>query len=231
MRSDDELVATLFVTIAAVVLHQLADDRTLGMPDRKTATQLGRETQKIEFGREFAVIAFGRLFKPLQICLEIFLRGPGGSVNSLKHRVSFIATPISASNSHEFEMSKTTGVGDVWPTTQINKPRRVLVGAYKTGLGCRRGIVGCATNDFALVLVSAEQFERGVFRDLVANERLLFLDDLAHPSVEAIEIVGRERSAIGKFEVVIKAVFDRRADCEGGTRKEIEHGLSEHMGR
>ena len=51
VRREDELVAAGDVTLAAVVLHQLADDRTLRMPDRQTAAELVREAQQIELGR------------------------------------------------------------------------------------------------------------------------------------------------------------------------------------
>ena len=76
-----------------------------------------------------------------------------------------------------------------------------------------------------------EKFESRIFSDFIADERLLLFDDLAHSGVETIEIVWGKCSAIGKLEVVVEPVFDRRADSEGRPGKEIEDGLSEHVGR
>ncbi|CAB4796044.1 unannotated protein [freshwater metagenome] len=79
--------------------------------------------------------------------------------------------------------------------------------------------------------MSTEKLKRSIFSDFIANERLLLFNDLAHPSVETIEIVGGKCPAIGKFEVVIEPVLDRRTDSEGCSGKEVEDGLGENMRR
>ena len=86
-------------------------------------------------------------------------------------------------------------------------------------------------DDLALVLVVLEQLEGAALGDLVADERLALGDDLAHPGVDAVEVVGGERAAVGQLEVVVEAVLDRRADGEGGAREQVEHRLGQHVGR
>ena len=70
-----------------------------------------------------------------------------------------------------------------------------------------------------------------VGRDLVAHERLVLVDDLAHAGVDAVEVVGRERGAVRQLEVVVEAVLDRRADAERGAGEQVEHRLGQHVGR
>ncbi len=62
-----------------------------------------------------------------------------------------------------------------------------------------------------------EQHPRRVGLDLVADERLLFLDDLAHARFDPRQIVFLEVLAARQLEVVVEAVFDGRADAERGT--------------
>src|SRR4029078_9064824 len=89
-----ELVAAELVPAAAVVLHQLADDRTLGMPDRETAPEFGREDDEIELCGELTVIALARLLEIVEMLLERLLRLPRGAVDALQHRALLVATPV-----------------------------------------------------------------------------------------------------------------------------------------
>ena len=78
---------------------------------------------------------------------------------------------------------------------------------------------------------SREEPERVAVGDLVADEGLRLGDDLAHAGVDALEVVGDERAAVGQLEVVVEAVLDGRADGEGGAGEQVEHGLGQHVGR
>jgi hypothetical protein len=79
--------------------------------------------------------------------------------------------------------------------------------------------------------VVLEDDPRLLRRELVADERLLLGDDLAHAGVDALEVVGRERPPVRQLEVVVEAVLDRGPDAERGPGEEVEHGLGEHVGR
>ena len=121
--------------------------------------------------------------------------------------------------------------GTCGPRHRSMKLRRVLVGAHQARLGRRHRIVGLALDDLELVRVVVEQLERLGLGDLVADERLVLGDDLAHAGVELLEVVGLERAAVGQLEVVVEAVLDGRADGERGPREQVEHGLGQHVGR
>ena len=67
--------------------------------------------------------------------------------------------------------------------------------------------------------------------ELVADERLVLGDDLAHPSLDPLEVVVAEVAAVGKLEVVVEAVLDRRTDRVPRTGIEIGDGLRQHVRR
>jgi hypothetical protein len=63
--------------------------------------------------------------------------------------------------------------------------------------------------------------------DLAAGEVLAGLDDLLHPLLEGLEVLGREGPLGG--EVVVEAVLHRRADAQPGAREQVLHGLGQHV--
>ncbi len=75
-----------------------------------------------------------------------------------------------------------------------------------------------------------EDLEGLVGTGLSPFERLVGGDDLAHPRVDCLEVLGAEGGAVAQFEVVVEAVFDRWPDGEGGAGPEAEHRLGEHVG-
>ena len=75
-----------------------------------------------------------------------------------------------------------------------------------------------------------EQFEGLRCSRLKALESLIGGNDLAHPDIDGLQVVGREHPTSREFEVVIEAVLDRRPDGMGGARPQVQHGLGQHMG-
>ena len=78
---------------------------------------------------------------------------------------------------------------------------------------------------------SANSFSASVGRQLVAHERLVGLDDLAHLGLDRGEVVVAERLAAGQLEVVVEAVLDRRADRELGAGEQLRDGLGHDVRR
>ena len=91
------------------------------------------------------------------------------------------------------------------------------------------GVAGLVVDQFELVGL-AGQLGAGLVLGLVdpAVEQLAFLDDLAHPLLERLEVLRGER--LGHVEVVVEAVGDRRADAELGLREELLHRLRQDVG-
>ena len=97
--------------------------------------------------------------------------------------------------------------------------------------GALGGVVGLAgalePDQLELVGLVLELVERvGVGGD-PAGELLALLDDLAHPGLDLLEVLGLERGL--DVEVVVEAVLDRRADAEPGVREELLDGLRHHV--
>ncbi len=72
-----------------------------------------------------------------------------------------------------------------------------------------------------------EEVEGACLVHLTALERLVLGDDLAHPRLDRLEVLGGERPS--DVEVVVEAVLDGRTDGEGRPLEEVEHGLRHHM--
>ncbi len=85
-----------------------------------------------------------------------------------------------------------------------------------------------ALDDLHLERVVREHVECFVASHRLTHEWLIFGDDLVHPLLDGFEVLGSER--IVHFEVVVEAVFDRRADRKRGLGVQAEDGLREHMG-
>ena len=86
-----------------------------------------------------------------------------------------------------------------------------------------------ALDDLALVGLVGEDRQRLVSRDVGPDERLVVSDDLAHAVFDAFEVALAERLGIGKIEVVVEAILDRRADRELGAREQLGDRLRHHV--
>ena len=90
---------------------------------------------------------------------------------------------------------------------------------------------GNSLDDLRLVLLAdaAEVLHRrAAFPDLAVH-RFVAGHDLAHPLLDAFEVLGGERLVAG--EVVVEAVLDGRADRDLGLGPELLDRLREHVGR
>ena len=202
------------------------------MPHRQAAAELLGEAEQVELGAELAVVALGRLLEAVQVLFELGLRGPRRAVDALQLRVLLVAPPVRAGHAHQLEVAEVTaGVLDVRAATEVDEPGRVLVRAHEARLRGRHRVGRRVVDDLELVLVILEEHARRIGPDLVADEGLLLLDDLAHARFDAREVVFLEVLAVGKLEVVVEAVLDGRTDAERGAREQVEHGLRQHVGR
>ena len=242
MRRVDELVAAGLVALAAVVLHQLADDGALRMPDGEPAAQLPREAEEIELGGEPAMVALLGLGELLEVGLQRRLGLPGRAVDALQHRALLVAPPVGAGDLLQLEVTKAARRRDVGTLAQVDELGGVAIDAHRAtggrfthveGVG-RGGIAAGgphALDDLALVGLVGEHLQGLVRRQVRAHERLVGGDDLAHPSFDRRQIVLVERPPAGQVEVVVEAVLDRRPDRELGAGEQLRHGLRHHVGR
>src|SRR5438445_2117639 len=82
------------------------------------------------------------------------------------------------------------------------------------------------TDQLELVRLVSKLLACVLVRDDPAGEPLPLLDDLAHPSLDLLEVFRGEWPRY--VEVVIEAVGDRRADAELRLREQVLHRLRQH---
>ena len=231
-----EAVAAALVPRAGVVLHQLAHDGTLGVPHGEPSTDLGGKAHEVELGRQLAVVALLGFHELVEVGLERRLRLPRGAVDALQHRALLVAPPVRAGHLLQLEVTQAAGGRNVRPTAEVDERVGVAVHAdrpARTDLARIVFIVGRdgadALDDLALVGLVGEDRQGLVGRDVGADERLVFGDDLAHPVLDAFEVALAERLAAGEIEVVVEAVLDRRADRELGAGEQLGDRLRHHV--
>ena len=236
VRCEDELVAALLVTEPAEILHQFAHDRALGVPDGQPASEFVGKAQQVEFGRQFAVVSFGGLLELVQVIGQGLFRLPGGAVDALQHRAVLVAAPVGTRDTLQLEVSEPLGTGHVRADAHVDERVGVAVGADHAALAdlggvFRIGLGGLdALDDLDLVRLIGEQLLGLVHRHLGTHERLIGLHDGTHLCLDRHQIVVVEGLAVGKFEVIIEAVLDRRSDRELGAREQPCDGLRHHVG-
>ena len=87
--------------------------------------------------------------------------------------------------------------------------------------------LGDLLGDLDLVRIAGERVDRFRARDLSAGHRVIGRHDLAHASLKALEIVGRERRSAVK--IIVEAVFDRGPDRRLRLGEQVCDGISEHV--
>ena len=234
-----ERVAAPLVPEPAVVLDQLAHDGALRVPHGETAAEHRREAQQVELGRQLAMVAFGRLLQLMEMVGEGLLGLPGRAVDALQHRPLLVAAPVRAGHLLQLEMAEPARRRHVRTDAHVDEIVGVAVHAdHAVGRHLGGVLVVDATggrldllDDLDLVGLVGEELLRVGHRHLRPRERLVGLDDLAHPRLDPAEVVVAERGSAREFEVVVEAVLDGRADRELGAREQLRDGLGHHVRR
>ena len=81
------------------------------------------DVEQVEFAAELAVVALLRLLDHGQVLLQLVLRSPGRAVDALQHLVAVVASPVGASDFHEFEVLELAGAGHVRAAAQVFETR------------------------------------------------------------------------------------------------------------
>jgi hypothetical protein len=224
VRGVDELIAGLDVALPGVVLHDLAQQPTFGMEDRKAGADLVRERIQVELGTKFAVITLRRLGQPGLVRLQLLAAGPRRAVEALKLIVPLITAPVRRGVPGERKGRDVAGVRHVWTAAQVLPGNRIIASQVvidrqltNAHLSARfvilasRGLVG---DQFQLVRLGGELGARPVVAHRATAEALPLLDDLGHRFLDITKIIRGERRC--HVEVVIEAIGDRRPDSELG---------------
>ena len=213
-------VAALQLEFADQPLHLVADNRAVRQQQRDARADLFGESEQAELAPQPSVIALLRLLQPLKVRVELLLAGEQRAVDALQLGARLVAAPVSAGDVGEAERANLAG--------RLHVPAAAEVGKF--GMGAEADGVGVGAellDQFELVGLVGEARARVVEIRLAPDEAVVALHLLAHPTLDLLKIVGRQRP--GQFEVVVEAVRDRRANRDLALRKQLEHDLCEHM--
>ena len=238
VRRADVLEALLDVALADVVLHHPLDHPALGVEDRQAGPDLVGKAEQVELATQLAVVAPLGLLDAVEVLLEGLLGLPGGAVDALELLVLLVAPPVRRGGPGQLERRDALGRGQVRTAAQVLPGHlalavdvvvdRQLAGA---DLGARalRCVGGRALEPDQLELVGllGQLPARLVVGDRPALEALVLLDDLAHPGLDLLEVLGHERGL--HVEVVVEAVLDRRADAELRVGEQVLDRLGQHV--
>src|SRR5690606_28777440 len=221
LRSVRLAVADGALAAAHVVLECLEERPALRMPEHNARPVL-LEMEEIHCAPEPAMIPLLGLLELLEVGLEILLIGPGGAVDALQLRLAGIAPPIAARDLLQLErIADLTRRGHMRATAEV-EPFALPIDLDLFVL--RNGVDEL---DLELLALLAEVgFGLLAAPDLLL-ERLVALDDLAHPRFDLRQIVRMER--LVAEEVVIKAVLDHRPDGHLGAREQLLHGFRQNV--
>ena len=217
LRRLDLLVAGGGEAAADVALEDAVDGPALRVPE-DAARGLLLDVEQPELAPEPAVVAALGLLEAVEMRPELLLVAPRGAVDALQHLVARIAAPVGAGDLEELEAA-----ADMAGRRQMRAAAEVEPSALAVD---RDGFaLGQVADDLRLVglALPLEMPDRVLPAPLLADERLVAGDDLAHPRLDPLEIVGGERRVAG--EVVVEAVLDRRPDRHLGARVELLHRL------
>ena len=235
VRGVDERVARLLVPLARVRLHLPADDAALGVEHRQAGADLLGEGEQVELGAELAVVAALGLLQHLQVVVLRGARLPRGAVDPLELRVLLAAAPVRAGVAHQLERRDLPGGRHVRAAAEVLPAQLAGLGVHVVvdGQHARADLGGGLVVGAACSALDADQLElerlvrqlgaRVGVGDLAADEPLALLDDVAHPRLDRLQVVGGERAV--HLEVVVEAVLHRRADAQLRLGERLLHRL------
>src|ERR1700722_7638047 len=103
MRRVDELIATTETLVAHPVFHDLANDCAFRVPEDEAGAGELLNAEQVELLAQDAMVAARGFFKAGEVRVEILLREESCAVNALELRILFVAEPIGAGETGDFE--------------------------------------------------------------------------------------------------------------------------------
>src|SRR2546423_562276 len=210
----DELIAAREDHVLDETAQLEVQDRAFGVPENQPGADVFLNREKIELLANDAVVALAGLFEPCDVALEVLFREPRGAVNALQHLPALVAAPICAGGVQQLEVLDLAGAGDVRPAAQVHE-RAVRV--HRDDL-----ILFQVIDSLQLERIVLEAPLRLFSAHLFTRKGIISFYDLAHLPFDRRDILRRERPT--DIEVVIKTVFDRRAEPDLRLREQLPNG-------
>src|SRR5712692_501061 len=199
VRSVNKTVVALDQFFAQVIVHLLADDAALRMPEDQALPVLLLNRKQIEFATQPAMIALLSFFALFQPRLEFLRREERRAVDALHLRSLSVAFPVRTGQRQKLERAQTVRVRHMRPETKINERRTVDV-IHADDLP------GLFVNQFALqrLFTFGEDAQRLGLRNLVASIRHVALGNVAHLLLDYGKVSFSQRSR--RNHVIEKAI-------------------------
>ncbi len=216
VRRIDERIPATQVLVAHPVLHRLADDAALGMPENQPRPGQFLDGEQVELLAQYAVVALLRLLDLLQVLVEVFLAEERGAVDALELRVLLVAQPVGAGDAGQLERLDLAGGRNVRPAAEVHELAGLVERDFFVGLGELLDEV--TLHEVTLALELLQPFRAG---DELARVGLVALRDLLHLFFDSCQVLGGER--LLAMEVVEETALGRRTVSELGLWEKFEH--------
>ena len=232
-----EVETGLLVSVGYVGLDLVAQDATLGVENDEAGADLLGEGVKIQLGAEATMVAAFGFLDALLVRNEVFLGGPGGTVDALELIVRLVALPVGGRGLRQREaVADKLGGGQVGAAAQVLPcdgavASDVVIHGERGAAdldGCTLGALPLRGDELELVGLGGQLAGGLLLGDLAAYEALPFLDDALHALLEVAQQLGGDRVDVA--EVVVEAVGDEGADAQVHVGEHVLHGLCKHVG-
>ena len=167
--------------------------------ERKTGAGIMHH-EKAQFPSKLSVIPLSCLLHHSQVAFQFFFAGKSCCVDSSQHLVLLAASPVGSCQIHKLKcFTDAFCIHQMRPGTKIREFSLTVKA------------------DFSILFPGKSEAFQGK----------AFLNDFFHFSLNLRQILRRQRR--GRIDVVIKAVCNRRSDCQFGIRVQALYGLCHHM--
>ena len=114
-------VASLLFFVLDPSLEKLDHARTLGKKDRKTLTDGVNGGEVFKLAADLVVVALSCFLDCGEVLFELVLLCKGSTVDTAKHFVLFVTSPISARNGCQLERLDGGGIGEVRTCAEVSE--------------------------------------------------------------------------------------------------------------
>ena len=221
MRGIDQFIALLQMLLSPEIFNQQADQRAPWVPEDQAWPDLILDRDQVQFLPQLAVVPSLDLLQLGQMGIQLGLGRERGTVDPLEHRIPFIASPISSCTREELQCADPASRWDMRTSAEIHELSLAVE---------RRCLILDVFQYVNFVVLSSffEESDRVLPRHLHSLERNVGLHDLVSPRFDLLKVLRGKRTIEGK--VVVKPLFDGRADGELRGREDCLHGLRHDVG-
>ena len=235
VRGADAEIACLFLHLLCQPFQFLDDDAAARQPERQAGADLVIVDEDFQFLAEFTVVASFGFFEHRQVLFEFLGRLPGRSVEARQHLVLLVAAPVGPSDGHQLDGSRVDLPRRLHVRAATQVRERVALIDRNLGLFGQRLPVLVeaaffqALDQFQLIGLILENLARLFSRNHLLDEGVASGDDLAHTLFDLRQVFLNQRPR--QVEIIVKAVFDWRADGVLGLWVEFQHRLRHDVRR